>query len=169
MLTEDASSFDPGLYVCGWLKRGPSGAALLGPALFAPSALHTLPANSAIAQPLPSPAVSNRSKTALTKTRAGIIGTNLVDAEQTVDTMVATQDSFRPVEAAQPGAEGLRALLQGRGVQVRGRGGGCWQARPRTLLQAVARSRFLLPCEHACLSCTRFADCGLQGLAAGGC
>lgn len=23
--TEEGSSFEPGLYVCGWLKRGPSG------------------------------------------------------------------------------------------------------------------------------------------------
>lgn len=70
--TEEGSSFEPGLYVCGWLKRGPS----------------------------------------------GIIGTNLVDAEQTVDTMDKTKDSFRPVEAAQPGAAGLRQLLSERGVQV---------------------------------------------------
>lgn len=70
--TEDGSSFEPGLYVCGWLKRGPS----------------------------------------------GIIGTNLVDAEQTVDTMLQTRDSFRPIEAGQPGAAGLRQLLQDRGVQV---------------------------------------------------
>lgn len=54
---------------------------------------------------------------------AGIIGTNLVDAEQTVDTMVSTQETFRPVEAEQPGAEGLRPLLEGRGVQVGRRGG----------------------------------------------
>lgn len=52
---------------------------------------------------------------------AGIIGTNLVDAEQTVDTMVQTQDSFRAVQAAAPGGEGLRALLAQRGVQVRRR------------------------------------------------
>lgn len=50
----------------------------------------------------------------------GIIGTNLVDAEQTVETMAATQDSFTPIHAAQPGGAGLRALLQQRGVQVRG-------------------------------------------------
>lgn len=69
---EDGASADPGLYVCGWLKRGPS----------------------------------------------GIIGTNLVDAEQTVDVMVQTQGSF-PAVAAQPaGAAGLRRLLQQRGVQV---------------------------------------------------
>ena len=49
---------------------------------------------------------------------AGIIGTNLVDAEQTVDTMVQTQSSFRPVEAQQAGAAGVRALLEQRGVQV---------------------------------------------------
>ncbi|KAL4420950.1 hypothetical protein ABPG77_004579 [Micractinium sp. CCAP 211/92] len=64
--------FDDGLYVCGWLKRGPS----------------------------------------------GIIGTNLVDAEQTVDTMVQTQGSFQDIQAAAPGAAGLRQLLQSRGVQV---------------------------------------------------
>lgn len=52
---------------------------------------------------------------------AGIIGTNLVDAEQTVDTMVQTQGSFRPVEATTPGAAGLRQLLQSRGVQASGR------------------------------------------------
>lgn len=69
---EGGEGFDPGLYVCGWLKRGPS----------------------------------------------GIIGTNLVDAEQTVDTMVQTQGSFQPIQAATPGAAGLRALLQSRGVQV---------------------------------------------------
>lgn len=49
---------------------------------------------------------------------AGIIGTNLVDAEQTVDTMVQTQGSFQPIQAATPGAAGLRALLQSRGVQA---------------------------------------------------
>ena len=49
---------------------------------------------------------------------AGIIGTNLVDAEQTVDTMLQTRDSFPEVQAAQPGAAGLRALLQGRGVKM---------------------------------------------------
>lgn len=33
--------------------------------------------------------------------------------------MDKTKDSFRPVEAAQPGAAGLRQLLSERGVQVR--------------------------------------------------
>lgn len=42
-----------------------------------------------------------------------------MDAEQTVDTMDKTKDSFRAVEAAQPGAAGLRQLLSERGVQVR--------------------------------------------------
>ncbi|KAI3438904.1 hypothetical protein D9Q98_001319 [Chlorella vulgaris] len=69
---EGDSSFDPGLYVCGWLKRGPS----------------------------------------------GIIGTNLVDAEQTVDTMLRTRDSFPAVQSPRPGSAGLKALLEQRGVQA---------------------------------------------------
>jgi adrenodoxin-NADP+ reductase len=71
---------DPGLFVCGWLKRGPT----------------------------------------------GIIGTNLVDAEQTVDTMVRARASFPAVKAGGGGGQGLRALLLGRGVQVVGAAG--WEA-----------------------------------------
>ena len=63
-------AIDPGLFVCGWLKRGPT----------------------------------------------GIIGTNLVDAEQTVDTMVRAAGTFPAVHAAAAaGGEGLRALLASRG------------------------------------------------------
>ena len=75
-----------GLFVCGWLKRGPS----------------------------------------------GIIGTNLVDAEQTVDTMVKWFDSKRQKESdgrgggdyketkkkEKEGREGLMRLLEQREVQV---------------------------------------------------
>jgi adrenodoxin-NADP+ reductase len=66
------AGIDPGLFVCGWLKRGPT----------------------------------------------GIIGTNLVDAEQTVDTMVCARGTFPPPAAAAAGGEGLRALLRQRGVRV---------------------------------------------------
>ncbi len=59
----------PGLFVCGWLKRGPT----------------------------------------------GIIGTNLLDAEQTVDTMVRARASFPEPRA---GLEGLGALLAARGARV---------------------------------------------------
>lgn len=66
----------PGLFVCGWLKRGPS----------------------------------------------GIIGTNLVDAEQTVDTMVRGQKGFPKVEQRQGGGGGgrqaLQALLEERKIEV---------------------------------------------------
>ena len=50
----------------------------------------------------------------------GIIGTNLVDAEQTVEAMVAARDTFPAVEVAPEaaGAAGLTALLAERGVQV---------------------------------------------------
>lgn len=41
-----------------------------------------------------------------------------MDAEQTVDTMVQTQGSFQDIQAAAPGAAGLRQLLQSRGVQA---------------------------------------------------
>ena len=69
------SSVVPGLFVCGWLKRGPS----------------------------------------------GIIGTNLVDAEQTVDTMVQNQANFpknQEEEQGQSGRRGLEALLKDRGIEV---------------------------------------------------
>ncbi len=59
---------DPGLYVVGWLKRGPS----------------------------------------------GIVGTNLVDAEETAGSLVA--DAGRLLEG-RPGGQGLAALLAGRGVR----------------------------------------------------
>jgi NADPH-dependent glutamate synthase beta subunit-like oxidoreductase len=49
---------------------------------------------------------------------AGIIGTNLVDAEQTVDTMLRTRDSFPAVHSPRPGSAGLKALLEQRGVQA---------------------------------------------------
>jgi adrenodoxin-NADP+ reductase len=72
----------PGLFVCGWLKRGPS----------------------------------------------GIIGTNLVDAEQTVDTMVRSQDTFPNLsggdgdggggERGASGRQGLAKLLEERCVNV---------------------------------------------------
>lgn len=63
---------DPGLFVCGWLKRGPT----------------------------------------------GIIGTNLIDAEQTVDTMVRRHESLPAIEAGVPGGEGLKQLLASRGQEV---------------------------------------------------
>ena len=56
----------PGLYVCGWAKRGPT----------------------------------------------GIIGTNSLDADETVESIV--RDAPRPSRA--PGAAGLRALLAARGA-----------------------------------------------------
>jgi adrenodoxin-NADP+ reductase len=59
----------PGLFVCGWLKRGPT----------------------------------------------GIIGTNLLDAEQTVNTMVRAREGF---PEPQEGLEGLAALLAARGARV---------------------------------------------------
>jgi adrenodoxin-NADP+ reductase len=62
----------PGLFVCGWLKRGPT----------------------------------------------GIIGTNLLDAEQTVDTMVQWQGELPLVEAPVGGAQGLAQLLQERQAPV---------------------------------------------------
>lgn len=65
------SEVDPGLYVCGWVKRGPT----------------------------------------------GIIGTNSMDADETV-AAIAT-DHAPPAgaaAAAAPGGGGLRALLAGRGV-----------------------------------------------------
>ncbi len=63
----------PGLFVCGWLKRGPS----------------------------------------------GIIGTNLVDAEQTVDTMVCSQGSFPQKLAEQPGGRmALKRLLDERKIEI---------------------------------------------------
>lgn len=77
-----SKDYAPGLYVCGWLKRGPS----------------------------------------------GIIGTNLVDADDTVETVGA---DFPPAAASFPppagsgggleaGAAGLSALLRSRGVEVVG-------------------------------------------------
>ena len=68
----DNVEVENGLFVCGWLKRGPS----------------------------------------------GIIGTNLVDAEQTVDTMVRSKESFPAVDALPGGRQGLAALLASRGVEV---------------------------------------------------
>jgi len=62
------TDFDPGLFVCGWLKRGPT----------------------------------------------GIIGTNLIDAEQTVDTIVRQKDTLPAVRALVPGSEGLLQLLASR-------------------------------------------------------
>lgn len=56
------------VYVCGWLKRGPS----------------------------------------------GIIGTNLVDAEQTVDTMVRHVSHWGSLDETKTGRQGLLALLQER-------------------------------------------------------
>ena len=49
----------------------------------------------------------------------GIIGTNLVDAEQTVDTIVQRRGTLPAPPAVPSGGEGLLQLLQGRGVQVR--------------------------------------------------
>ena len=75
VLSDSGDSSENGLFVCGWLKRGPS----------------------------------------------GIIGTNLVDAEQTVDTMVQQQGTFTAVEGkkgAPYGREGLRNVLKQRGVDV---------------------------------------------------
>jgi adrenodoxin-NADP+ reductase len=67
---EDSNSVVPGLFVCGWLKRGPS----------------------------------------------GIIGTNLVDAEQTVDTMVRSQENFPRAEGG--GRQGLKRLLEERNIEA---------------------------------------------------
>eukprot|EP00890_Picochlorum_soloecismus_P003377 jgi/Picsp_1/403/NSC_00401-R1_nadph:adrenodoxin mitochondrial-like len=61
----------PGLFVCGWLKRGPS----------------------------------------------GIIGTNLVDAEQTIDTMVRSKNEWSSAgkEYRKPGRQSLKIILRDRG------------------------------------------------------
>eukprot|EP00884_Botryococcus_braunii_P002903 jgi/Botrbrau1/12613/Bobra.0169s0140.1 len=65
---------EEGLYVCGWLKRGPT----------------------------------------------GIIGTNLVDAEETVEAIVRDTETLPNPTAALAGSQGLRRLLASRGVQVVG-------------------------------------------------
>jgi adrenodoxin-NADP+ reductase len=72
VMTQDGSGAEPGLFVCGWLKRGPT----------------------------------------------GIIGTNLVDAEQTVDTIARARDALPPILPEQKEEEGVAALLRRRGVQV---------------------------------------------------
>ena len=127
MYAEDGASFEPGLYVCGWLKRGPSGGWVGGwaalPTHGLPVCLLSTPQLSLANQHLKAATYPPHTHTVLA---AGIIGTNLVDAEQTVDTMVQTQGSFRSVEAQQAGAAGVRALLEQRGVQVRLPG--CWTA-----------------------------------------
>jgi len=73
-VTADDGRPVPGMYVCGWLRRGPS----------------------------------------------GIIGTNLIDAEETVDIISEDVSGHRlpAVRAIKPGGEGLGELLRGRGVQV---------------------------------------------------
>lgn len=63
------TGLDPGLFVCGWIKRGPT----------------------------------------------GIIGTNLIDAEDTVEMMVKQKATFPSIHAVKPGGEGLASLLQSRG------------------------------------------------------
>ena len=63
---------DPGLFVCGWLKRGPT----------------------------------------------GIIGTNLVDAEQTVDTVVRSLDTLPSIQQSRRGREGVLQLMRERGIKV---------------------------------------------------
>lgn len=69
---DDGVTAEPGLFVCGWLKRGPS----------------------------------------------GIIGTNLVDAEQTVDTMVQQKGTLPALEEGKRGRKALVAVLEQRGVDV---------------------------------------------------
>eukprot|EP00803_Ostreobium_quekettii_P004344 evm.model.scf_29.6 EVM.evm.TU.scf_29.6 scf_29:107107-108819(+) len=64
----------PGLYVCGWAKRGPS----------------------------------------------GVIGTNLIDAEETAGSVWEDAAKMEAQGEAPGGGEGLRRLLTGRGVQVVG-------------------------------------------------
>ena len=64
-----SSDVIPALYVCGWLKRGPT----------------------------------------------GIIGTNLVDAEDTVNSIAMDEGSF---DRKAPGRTALQALLQQRSVRV---------------------------------------------------
>lgn len=63
------ATVEPGLFVCGWIKRGPT----------------------------------------------GIIGTNLTDAEDTVEMMVNQKGTFPSILASKPGGEGLASLLQERG------------------------------------------------------
>lgn len=62
----------PGLFVCGWLKRGPT----------------------------------------------GVIGTNLVDAEETVATVRESLPSLPTPRGQQAGHAGLATLLQARGVRA---------------------------------------------------
>lgn len=68
----DVDAVDPGLYVCGWLKRGPT----------------------------------------------GIIGTNALDADETVASICADVTAGGVGRGDVRGAEGLRALLRGKGVQA---------------------------------------------------
>lgn len=63
---------ETGLFVCGWLKRGPT----------------------------------------------GIIGTNLIDAEQTADTLIRSIDILPAVQADIQGKEGIQHLMKERGVKV---------------------------------------------------
>lgn len=69
---------DPGLYVCGWIKRGPT----------------------------------------------GIIGTNSMDADETVE-CIGRDMPAAPAGGGVAGGEGLRRLLTARGVRAVGWGG--WQ------------------------------------------
>jgi NADPH-dependent glutamate synthase beta subunit-like oxidoreductase len=69
------SEVEPGLYACGWVKRGPT----------------------------------------------GLIGTNSMDADETVDCIHADAPSLRARDVG--GGAGLRALLAGRGVRAVGEGG----------------------------------------------
>lgn len=64
------SEVDPGLYACGWIKRGPT----------------------------------------------GTIGTNSIDADETVDSIA--RDAPAPPARPADGAAGLRQLLAARGVDV---------------------------------------------------
>jgi NADPH-dependent glutamate synthase beta subunit-like oxidoreductase len=95
------SEVEPGLYVCGWVKRGPT----------------------------------------------GLIGTNAMDADETVDSIHA--DAPSPPTRPVGGGAGLRALLAGRGVRVVDFGGwrridaeevrrGTAVGKPREKLEKVA-------------------------------
>lgn len=70
-VVDESQGTYPGLFVCGWLKRGPS----------------------------------------------GIIGTNLIDAEQTIDTMVRSKNEWSSVgqEYRKAGRQRLKPLLRERG------------------------------------------------------
>ena len=106
---------DPGLYVCGWLRRGPSG--IIGESCCSPASLSSIMHNMRLEIYLHF-RLSLCSGTASLKSKFPT-GTNLADAEIVVDAIAHDIRDKAPqqqhVEEEEPN---LLNLLQGRGVKI---------------------------------------------------